>query len=194
MISGFDENEEDEGTFDSWFDEEEDEESSSPDDKNPDQKSKCSGNGVFYIGPCKFGAPLAVSWPHYLNADPPINTVQGLNPDPKKHQMYMNVQPEMGIGFSAFVRMQFNLKMEKSPAFPVLNTLPFEEEEFLVPIMWFEDIIEKPPENLATLLKDAVDTGPKLGQSTVIVLAINLLVQILMFVCYMLWSYHKDGE
>merc|ERR1711976_844792 len=44
--TGFDENEEDESTFDSWFDEEEeDEESSSPDDTNPDQKSKCSGNG-----------------------------------------------------------------------------------------------------------------------------------------------------
>ena len=182
---------EEDNSFDSWFDEEE--ESETPDNLDNSKKDKCTGNGVFHIGPCKFGAPLAVSWPHFLNAEPKIETVEGLNPDPKKHQMYMNVQPEMGIGFSAYIRMQFNLKMEKSQAFPILNTLPI-GDEFLVPIMWFEDVIDKPPENLATLLKDAVDTGPNLGQTSVIILSMNLIVQFFVFVSYMLWSFHKDTE
>ena len=64
----------------------------------------------------------------------------------------------------------------------------------LVPIMWFEDVIEKPPENLSTLLKDAVDTGPNLAETTVIVFSMNLTVQLLMFLSFLLWSYHKDSD
>ena len=103
--------EEESDDFDSWFGDEID--SESEEEKEIETTSGgCTGNGIFHIGPCKFGAPLAVSWPHFLDTNPKIQTVQGLNPIRSKHQFYMNVQPEMGIGFSAYIRMQFNLKME----------------------------------------------------------------------------------
>ena len=53
----------------------------------------------------------------------------------------MVFQPEMGIGMRAYVRLQFNLKMEKSKAFTQLSRLPLEtDEHVIVPIMWFEGL------------------------------------------------------
>ena len=122
----YEEEEEESDDFDSWFGDEIDSETEveTEIETTAGSKSGCTGNGIFHIGPCKFGAPLAVSWPHFLDTNPKIQSVQGLNPIRSKHQFYMNIQPEMGIGFSAYVRLQFNLKMEKSQAFPILNTLP----------------------------------------------------------------------
>jgi hypothetical protein len=56
----------------------------------------------------------------------------------------MDVQPTMGIGISVHVRMQMNLKIETSS---ILSAVPQSAKEpFLLPIMWFEDAIEKIPE------------------------------------------------
>ena len=98
----------------SWFDDDEEEEVPELETKNKD----CSGKGIFHLGPCKFDAPLAVSLPHFLNTDQDFYArVTGLNPDPEKHHFYMVISPEMGIGMSAYIRMQMNLRVEKSKAF-----------------------------------------------------------------------------
>ena len=92
----------------------------------------------YHLGPCKFGAPLAVSHPHFLDTDPEFFTrVVGLNPDPKKHHFYMVMNPQMGIGMAAYVRMQMNLHVEKSKAFPKLMNLPIgDDEDVYIPIIW----------------------------------------------------------
>ena len=147
-----------------------------------------------YPGPCKFGAPLAVSHPHFLDTDPEFFTrVVGLQPDPEKHHFYMVMNPQMGIGMAAYVRMQMNLRVEKSKAFPKLMNLPIDDEEDVyIPIIWFEDKIEAPPENLQILLKDAIDTGPNLANSMLVVCAIMAMVQAFLFVVYLKWSYHQS--
>ena len=105
----------------------------------------------------------------------------------------MDFQPEMGIGSRAYVRMQFNLKMEKSKAFTQLSKLPFESEEnVLVPIMWFEDVIEQPPENLQILLQDALSAGPNMAANSAIMAFTGLIMQMCMYFSYLLWSYHRD--
>ena len=93
---------------------------------------------MYYLGPCKFGAPLSVSHPHFLDTDPQFFTrVVGLQPDPEKHHFYMVMNPQMGIGMAAYVRMQMNLRMEKSKAFPKLMNLPIDDEEDVyIPIIW----------------------------------------------------------
>ena len=180
--------EEDEDNFGfGWFDEPETETEVSTKPKG------CTGNGIFHVGPCKFGAPLATSWPHFLDTDPPIETVTGLKADKSKHQFYMDFQPEMGIGIRAYVRMQFNLNMERSKAFPQLASLPIESSEsLLVPIMWFEDVIEAPPENLQILLKDALQTGPTLANNSAMFAFIGLCLQIIFYLCFCMWTYHKS--
>ena len=105
----------------------------------------------------------------------------------------MVFQPEMGIGMRAYVRLQFNLKMEKSKAFTQLSRLPFEsDEQVIVPIMWFEDAIEAPPETLQILLADALGAGPNMARNCAIFAFIGLIMQISMYVSYVLWTYHSN--
>jgi hypothetical protein len=41
-------------------------------------KPKCPKNGVFEVGRCKNGAPLAISWPMFAKADPKFrNDIEG---------------------------------------------------------------------------------------------------------------------
>ena len=175
----------------SWFDGEEIE-AEKTQQKVIEKEAKCKGNGLYHVGPCKFGAPLVTSWPHFFKTEPQIKTVTGLNPDADKHQFFMDFQPQMGIGMRAYVRLQFNLKMEKSAAFVQTSNLPFSESH-IVPVMWFEDVIEQPPESLQLLLKDALDTGPSLALNSTIVAFTGLFMQICLYIVFVLWSYHKDN-
>ena len=48
--------------------------------------ANCSDTGVFYVSPCKFGAPLVVSWPHFLDAPYHEQMISGLNPNEEDHR------------------------------------------------------------------------------------------------------------
>ena len=64
-----------------WFDDDDDEfagfDSDSDYDTEPEVEEKveeCTGNGIYHLAPCQFGAPLAVTWPHFLYANPAIDS------------------------------------------------------------------------------------------------------------------------
>ena len=65
--------------------------------------------------PCKreMEAPLALSMPHFYQADPKfLEAVGGLNPEKEKHQFFMDVVPEFGfpLGMNWFYAKIFPLK------------------------------------------------------------------------------------
>jgi hypothetical protein len=70
-------------------------------DKNPDNKCYCRTpknykkcDGIFDLGPCQKGAPLAYSFAHFLHAGSYIrNAVEGLSPDFEKHESFLDVEP-----------------------------------------------------------------------------------------------------
>ena len=83
--------------------------------------------------------------------------------------------------------------MEKSKAFTQLSKLPMESDEnLIIPIMWFEDVIDSPPENLQILLSDALSAGPNMASNAAIVAFTGLFMQIGLYFSFILWSYHKD--
>lgn len=54
---------------------------------------KCPINGLFEITPC-LKAPILVSYPHFLMADPVLyKYVSGLKPDPKLHTSFAYIEP-----------------------------------------------------------------------------------------------------
>lgn len=68
------EEEKDSSMFDffGWFSD--DEVQKSEEKMKPD----CPPNGIFEVGPCKNGAPIAVSWPMFYKADPKFrNDIDG---------------------------------------------------------------------------------------------------------------------
>lgn len=56
--------------------------------------ASCGIQGLYNISACKFGAPMSISFPHFLYGDPKlVSDVVGLNPDPELHSFYMDFQP-----------------------------------------------------------------------------------------------------
>ena len=81
-----------------------------------DEEEKCHGKGVFQVAPCAFGAPLVLSWPHFLNTDHDLSFLrhlEGVSADRDLHEMSMSVQPDMGIALAGNVRLQINVQIEK---------------------------------------------------------------------------------
>lgn len=70
--------------------------------RNPDnecfcpnkQDPLCMYDGVMDASPCKKGAPIALSLPHFYGADRRLmKSVVGLKPDKNLHETYLNIEP-----------------------------------------------------------------------------------------------------
>lgn len=71
--------------------------------QTPEDTRKC--DGIFDLGPCLFGAPMALSFAHFLHANSYIrDKVEGLDPDPEKHATRIDVEP---VAFF-ITKMSFN--------------------------------------------------------------------------------------
>jgi hypothetical protein len=105
----------------------------------------------------------------------------------------MDIQPTMGLALSASIRLQMNLKIEKSAVINKLANLPLSTgKSLLIPIMWFDDSIERPPEDLLILLGDALSTGDKISRGLLIFSALVLTGQLLICAAYIRWK--KSGN
>jgi len=112
--------------------------------------------------------------------------VEGLKiPKETEHGFYMDIQPTMGIGLSAAIRIQMNLRIENSPIFPQLPKL----EPFLLPVMWFEDSILSPPDDLMIMLRDALRQGPDFGFAVLVSIMGFLALEIVILVAYLIWKH-----
>ncbi|XP_019869130.1 scavenger receptor class B member 1 isoform X1 [Aethina tumida] len=114
-------------------------------DKYPDNKCYCPGNefcppkGLQNISPCQFDAPVYLSFPHFLDADPELlSGFQGLNPQREKHQSYFKIQPKLGVPIEGKVRAQLNLKVDQAPYVSAVQNFP----SIIFPIMWVEEGID----------------------------------------------------
>ena len=79
-------------------------------DESP--KFKCLPSGAMYMEPCKREdqAPVALSMPHFYQADPILRErVGGMTPNKEKHQFYMDVVPQFGFPLAIRPRFQLNV-------------------------------------------------------------------------------------
>lgn len=91
-------------------------------------------SGVFDISRCKFGVPIVISAPHFLNGDPYYRSVVlGLTPDAEKHQFYMDLEPSTGTTVGLAARVQINFAINKGPGFRYRN-IP----NIVYPVLWQE--------------------------------------------------------
>lgn len=71
-------------------------------------------SGVFNTSVCRFGAPVFVSQPHFLLADPYYaSLVDGLAPEPEKHRTFLQIEPESGVPVAVTARFQMNVLLDK---------------------------------------------------------------------------------
>lgn len=133
-------------------------------ERNPDNDCfcpagpPCSPNGLFNISLCQFDSPIMLSFPHFYLADPKLReAVEGISePVPEKHMLYIDVQPQMGVALGARARIQLNLAVSQVVDIKQVATFP----DIVFPIMWFEDGIDKLPEEVTDLLSLATNAPP----------------------------------
>lgn len=90
-------------------------------------------NGVFTLAPCKFNAPIYLSLPHFLDADSSFgNEIEGLQPNPEKHDFFMDIEPRTGAPVVASARVQINLAISRPPGLIRLRNIP----EIMFPVFW----------------------------------------------------------
>ena len=80
-----------------------------------DQQFSCFKSGVLNLAPCKRsldlpkGAPIALSMPHFYQADPSFReAVGGMEPVKEKHEFYVDIAPEFGFPLAIRPRFQLN--------------------------------------------------------------------------------------
>ncbi|KYM93627.1 Scavenger receptor class B member 1 [Cyphomyrmex costatus] len=127
-----------------------------PPDQNPDNEcfcrkmKTCLKKGLVDVTPCYYNIPVAVSLPHFLNADPSLQeNVEGLNPDQEKHKSYVIIQQTVGMPMFFHSRMQTNL---------VMNRLRYNSKiaafsDITLPLFWSDMSVTSLPIYLTILLK-----------------------------------------
>lgn len=147
-----------------------------PPDINPDNQclckknNKCLKKGLSDLTPCYYNIPVAVSLPHFLDADPSLTKgIQGLTADPKKHKTAIYLQPDIGIPMKVQSRLQINLVMQESPYNPKMAKF----NGLTVPVIWSELLIAQLPRDLMWVIQLSTNIGPKITTAFICILVIS---------------------
>jgi len=127
----------------------------------------CFKSGVLNMAPCKItpdlpkGAPIALSYPHFYQADPSYQeAVIGLNPNKEKHQFYVDVVPDFGFPLAIRPRFQLNVVIKKDSSIPIMSKFP---DELILPFLWAQDGFSEPSEAMASAIKFGQEAPSKLS-------------------------------
>lgn len=130
-------------------------------DVNPDNKcycvdGKCLPNGFTSLAPCYYGIPIAISQPHYYNADEEIlQQIDGLEPNREKHDTTLEINPNVGLPMGAHLRIQINLHVVKNS---MTKARIF--SNLMLPLVWIELHLLGPPSFIKLLLNLAIFVSP----------------------------------
>nr|AMY96569.1 class B scavenger receptor [Portunus trituberculatus] len=95
----------------------------------------CAPMGLLNAESCRMGAPAFVSFPHFYAADPfLLNGVEGLAPDEKKHSLFLDVVPNLGVPADVSIKLQINIHVTPFPSISLLERVP----DVYLPMLWFE--------------------------------------------------------
>ncbi|XP_022694349.1 scavenger receptor class B member 1-like isoform X2 [Varroa jacobsoni] len=131
-------------------------------------------SGVAEAGPCKQGAPILLSMPHFMHADPSFSEkVIGMNADPERHTFIMDHEPMTGMTVTVRGRLQANFRVTQ------LDCLDGEKlPELLMPLFWQELYVEAGPGIVAFLHR--VLSYPGLAKiALIIVLLLGIIISII---------------
>ncbi|KAK0141327.1 Lysosome membrane protein 2 [Merluccius polli] len=102
-------------------------------------KQECLGTGLLKVSPCRNGAPVVASFPHFYLGEPRyVNAFEGLNPVREHHQTFLDLNPTTGVPVRASKRAQINILISKLSNFPITKTV----NETIFPVMFLNESVE----------------------------------------------------
>ncbi|KAG6448200.1 scavenger receptor class B member 1 [Manduca sexta] len=130
----------------------------------------CMPEGFVDVSNCYYGFPIALSKPHFLDADPVQRAYyEGLHPDPEKHSSHLDVEPTIGVPLTLHSKIQVNIAVRTSPGNPIINPL----KDKVLPILWLSMYCDHTPPEVITLLRLRLVIGPPLIITIEVVLFIT---------------------
>ncbi|CAH1116434.1 unnamed protein product [Phaedon cochleariae] len=106
-----------------------------------DGEPSCFLDGVLDVFPC-FGAPILLSFPHFLYADESyVDAIDGLSPpDPDIHELFLLIEPNTGTPLQGMKRVQLNTAMMPIKYIPATSNL----SKVIMPMLWLEEGVSLP--------------------------------------------------
>uniref|UniRef100_A0A673AXN7 Scavenger receptor class B, member 2c n=1 Tax=Sphaeramia orbicularis TaxID=375764 RepID=A0A673AXN7_9TELE len=99
---------------------------------------ECLGTGLLKVSPCRKGAPVVASFPHfYLAENKYVDAIEGMSPERIHHQTFLDLNPTTGVIVRANKRAQINILIEKISGFPKTRTL----NETVFPVMFLNESV-----------------------------------------------------
>ncbi|CAF4738907.1 unnamed protein product [Rotaria sp. Silwood1] len=93
-------------------------------------------SGVLNVSTCQQGAPIILSFPHFLYAAEHYQAhIDGLAPDADAHRTVLQIEPHTGFVFNAQERIQINVYIEHDPLFDGLKNVP----TLIMPAVWINE-------------------------------------------------------
>jgi len=142
-----------------------------------DKGFPCFKSGVMNMGPCKTteslptGAPIALSYPHFYQADPSFReAVIGMKPEKEKHQMFADIHPKFGFPLAFRPKFQLNAILRRDTDIPMISQFP---EQLVLPFLWAQDGFGEPSDEMAEAIKfgeTAPEKLPLLGGAVLLVI------------------------
>ncbi|XP_067625345.1 uncharacterized protein [Eurosta solidaginis] len=103
----------------------------------------CEKSGVVNLSPCQHNTPIYTSYPHFYKADPSyLEAIEGLSPDPAKHEFFMTLEPNSGMPMDVGGGFQVNYLLTPVPGIAPFDNIP----RTFMPLMWAEERVRVPPE------------------------------------------------
>ncbi|XP_026153144.1 lysosome membrane protein 2-like isoform X2 [Mastacembelus armatus] len=98
----------------------------------------CLGTGLLDVSPCRKGAPVVASFPHfYLAEDKYVNAIDGLSPQRTHHQTFLDLNPTTGVIVRANKRAQINVLINRIAGFPKTRIL----NDTIFPVMFINESV-----------------------------------------------------
>ncbi|CAH8470202.1 unnamed protein product [Schistosoma turkestanicum] len=133
----------------------------------------CFEDGVLDMSSCQPGAPIAVSQPHFLNANKTYqNAIEGLYPTDEFNTV-IYLEPNTGSIIKAEKKLQINILVKNNPNFKQLKNI----STTLLPIMFINESVQL-NETLIDQLVNALIQGPFIAK-TILICFISLTLIIL---------------
>lgn len=117
---------------------------------------KCQLDGVFDASKCVNGAPLLISYPHFMEGDEKLfDHFEGLSPNPEIHETYADIHPTLAIPLAAASKLQMNFKVTPYQEFFIFQRLQFYTKlpkDIVLPIFWFEVTSGEIPDEILSIV------------------------------------------
>ncbi|CAH0602037.1 unnamed protein product [Chrysodeixis includens] len=99
------------------------------------RNGNCLPDGLIDVTDCYYGFPIALSYPHFWKSNEILfSKVEGLSPDPEKHETAFWIEPESGLPLDVSSKFQINLALGDISAIKHAERFA----NMYLPLLWFD--------------------------------------------------------